>query len=158
MKYILSILTLFVFTIGVHAQTTYTWNGATSSAWGTTTNWTPNGTPGSSDYIIIVSGTNDLKLTTNKTIDRYRINSGVMDLDGYTLTVNDQLLMYGGTTTAGKIVQNATNIAYINNATVECKLDLIATTVTIRYSELADSVKVKQTSTSGTHLLEGKCI
>ena len=132
------------------AQTSYTWNGNTSTAWATSTNWTPNGIPSSTDYIVIQTGTNALKLTSDKTIERYRINSGTMDLDGYTLTVNDQMLMYGGTTTAGKIIQNATNIAYINNATVNCKLNLVATSVTIRYSDMADSVKVKQTSSWGT--------
>ena len=34
----------------------YTWNGGTS-AWSTTTNWTPNGTPGALDDVTIGSGT-----------------------------------------------------------------------------------------------------
>ncbi len=151
-KLLLSIVTfclIFISTVS-EAQTSYTWNGTTNTSWGTSTNWTPNGVPGSSDYIVIQTGTNALKLTSDKTIERFRINSGTMDLDGYTLNVNDQLLMYGGTTTEGKIIQNATNSAYINNATVNCKLDLVATTVTIRYSDMADSVKVKQTLSWGT--------
>lgn len=129
---------------------TYTWNGATNTSWTTSTNWTPNGIPGSSDYIIIQTGTNNLVLTGNRTITRFRINSGVMDLNGYTLTVTNQLLMYGGVVEEGKIVQTATNTAYITGTDINCKLDLTATTVTIRYSDLTDSVKVHQTTTSGT--------
>lgn len=33
--------------------TTYTWTGATSTDWGTTTNWSPNGVPGALDDIVV---------------------------------------------------------------------------------------------------------
>ncbi|MCF8275576.1 MAG: T9SS type A sorting domain-containing protein [Flavobacteriales bacterium] len=150
MKNLLLLLSFAILSTPLVAQTSYTWNGTTNTAWGTSTNWTPNGVPSSSDYIVIQSASHNLKLTSDKTIERYRINSGTMNLDGYTLTVNDQLLMYGGTTTSGKIVQSATNSTTITNATVNCKLDLTATTVTVQYASCTDSVKIHQTTGSGS--------
>lgn len=135
---------------GVFAQTTYTWTGTTSTSFTTSTNWSPIGVPGSADYVVIQSATNAPLLTANRTVGRFRINSGTMDLAGYTLTVNDKLELLGGITTAGKIVQSASNIANINNATVNCKLDLTATTVTFQYATCTDSVSVHQTTTTGT--------
>ena len=144
------LFTFFLLSSTLCVATTYTWTGNTNTSWTTTTNWSPNGNPTTTDYIIIQTGTNNLVLTGNKTINRFRINSGVMDLNGYTLTVTNQVLMYGGVVEAGKILQNGTNTAYITSTEVNCKLDLTATTVTARYSNFADSVKVKQTTTSGT--------
>ncbi len=141
---------LFLLSSTLCVATSYTWTGTTNTSWTTTTNWSPNGNPTATDYIVIQTGTNNLVLTGNKTITRFRINSGVMDLNGYTLTVTDQVLMYGGVVEAGKILQNGTNTAYITSTEVNCKLDLTATTVTAYYSDFADSVKVKQTTTSGT--------
>ena len=155
MKNLLPPLMLIICTLGAFGQTTYTWTGLVSSSWTYTKNWSSYGDPGSSDYIIIQTGTNDLKLTSDKTVDRYKINSGIMDLNGFTLTVNDKLEILGGTTTSGEIVQNATNIANINNATVQCKLDLIATKVEIQHSDLTDSVKVKQTTTTSGSVFRG---
>ncbi|MCF8276162.1 MAG: SBBP repeat-containing protein [Flavobacteriales bacterium] len=150
MKNLLLLFPLTVFNLSLFAQTSYTWTGSTNTSWGTSTNWSPNGVPSSSDYIVINSASNNLTLTSDKTIERYRINSGMMNLNNHTLTVNDQLLMYGGTTTSGKIVQSATNSTTITNATVNCKLDLTATTVTVQYATCTDSVKIHQTTGSGS--------
>jgi hypothetical protein len=132
------------------AQTTYTWTGGSNDDWGTSTNWSPNGVPGSSDHIVIQTGTYYPKLAIDRSVSRYKINSGTMHLNGRTLSVSDKVEILGGTTTAGRIVQSASNIANVNNATVNCKLDLTATTVTFQYATCTDSVKVKQTTTSGT--------
>ncbi len=40
-------------------MTTYTWNGSTSTEWRTTSNWTPNGIPGSTDTVIIPASLNN---------------------------------------------------------------------------------------------------
>jgi len=49
----------------IASDTTYTWTGTTSTAWATTTNWSPNGNPGSaaSDVVIIPAVTNQPLLT-----------------------------------------------------------------------------------------------
>ena len=51
----------------LHAQTTFTWSPGTSGALDTTTNWTPNGVPGStattSDTALFANSANNLTLT-----------------------------------------------------------------------------------------------
>jgi hypothetical protein len=53
----------------INSAATYTWNGATDSDWGTSTNWTPNGIPGAADNVLInVPGTNPLIINSSRTI------------------------------------------------------------------------------------------
>lgn len=47
------------------AQTTYTWNGGPSGSWSNSTNWNPNGTPGSAD----TANLNNVGATTIVTYD-----------------------------------------------------------------------------------------
>jgi len=42
--------------VGSVSGTTYNWTGTTSTAWETTTNWTPNGNPGSAAGDIVQIG------------------------------------------------------------------------------------------------------
>ncbi|MES2648456.1 MAG: T9SS type A sorting domain-containing protein [Bacteroidota bacterium] len=60
----------------------YTWTGATDAFWNTTTNWSPNGTPGINDNIIINSpGINTLLVNTNENINNISLlGSGKMQL------------------------------------------------------------------------------
>ncbi len=70
-------IALFIFFIQSNsAQTTYTWNGVTGD-WALSTNWTPNGVPGSQDTAIVNSG--KVTLTADVTIAKLVLNT---DLDG----------------------------------------------------------------------------
>ena len=70
-------IALFIFFIQSNsAQTTYTWNGGTGD-WALSTNWTPNGVPGSQDTVIVNSGR--VTLTADVTIAKLELNT---DLDG----------------------------------------------------------------------------
>ena len=62
---IVFLLLMFTSVQGTLCQTTYTWTGNTSTAWATTTNWSPNGNPGSGtgDIVIITTATNQPVLT-----------------------------------------------------------------------------------------------
>ena len=150
MKKLLTLLLSAYVATNAFSQTNYTWTGGTNDDWGTSTNWSPNGVPGSADYIVIQTGTYYPKLAMDRSVARYKINNGIMNLNGYTLSVSDKVEILGGTTMTGRIVQTASNIANVSNATVNCKLNLTATTVTFQYATCTDSVKVKQTTTSGT--------
>jgi autotransporter-associated beta strand protein len=60
------------------AGVNYTWNGVTSSAWGTGTNWTPNGIPGASDNVTIpdvASYTNALVVTGSQACYDFTVNA-----------------------------------------------------------------------------------
>ena len=70
-------IALFIFLIQSNsAQTTFTWNGVTGD-WSLSTNWTPNGVPGSQDTAIVNSG--KVTLTADVTIAKLVLNT---DLDG----------------------------------------------------------------------------
>ncbi len=47
------LLALVLFAYYASAQTSYTWNGSTSTAWTTAANWTPSGTPGTGDNVTV---------------------------------------------------------------------------------------------------------
>ncbi|HWD86765.1 MAG TPA: YDG domain-containing protein [Mucilaginibacter sp.] len=82
---------------GVCSGHAYTWNGNTSTTWSTSTNWTPSGTPTSTDDVIIPGSTaraptvtatttvNTIAFTGNNTIT---INSAVDLITNSGFTVN----------------------------------------------------------------------
>jgi hypothetical protein len=63
LHFALTLILLFSATVGKAA--TYTWTGTTSTAWATTTNWSPAGNPGSAagDVVIIPAVTNQPLVT-----------------------------------------------------------------------------------------------
>ncbi len=57
----------------------FVWNGSTSTAWATTTNWTPNGTPISISNIVIpdaATTSNDPTIPASASVNSIRIESG----------------------------------------------------------------------------------
>jgi uncharacterized repeat protein (TIGR02543 family) len=78
--------------------TTYTWTGTTSSAWSTSTNWSPEGVPAATDNIIINSvGTNKLSITDCRSVKDFTLN-GTGNFD---MTVNAKLTITGNVTYDG---------------------------------------------------------
>lgn len=100
----------------------YTWTGNTSTAWNVATNWSPNtGYPSTNDTANIVTQTNNPLLDANRTIFRFKITTGTLDLNGYTLTVTGTSLFTAGTVTNGTIQPQGTKITFTAtyfNATV----------------------------------------
>jgi hypothetical protein len=78
--------------------TTYTWTGTTSSAWSTSSNWSPEGVPAATDNIIINSvGTNKLSITDCRSVKDFTLN-GTGNFD---MTVNAKLTITGNVTYDG---------------------------------------------------------
>jgi Secretion system C-terminal sorting domain len=109
----------------------YTWTGSTNTTWGTSSNWSPSGVPGSSDTININSTTNSLTLTTNQTVKRLTMNSGILDLGGDTLIITGSSGLHGGninnghfkTQTSGLIYFHGTSFGAEVSAVGQIKLD-----------------------------------
>src|SRR5688500_17617529 len=103
--YIIQIISVWLFvclaTLGF--ATTYTWNGVTSTNYAASTNWTPNGVPGNTDSITIVTGSNNVLLDQNRTIGRFTMTSGTFNLNGFEFTINDQSTYTAGTISNGTI-------------------------------------------------------
>ncbi len=83
----------------------YSWTGTTGTDWSTGTNWSPAGTPSANDSVTITNQTNNPVLAANTDIKRITMTSGVLDCNGYTLTISALATFNAGT---------------INNGTVTC--------------------------------------
>ncbi|MCG3167813.1 MAG: hypothetical protein POELPBGB_03608 [Bacteroidia bacterium] len=102
---IISIPILIFFTLNSYA-TSYTWNGTTSTAWGTGTNWTPNGVPGSGDNVTIVTTSNQPVYDGVAGVTNLTMTSGTLNLGGYQLNITGTATFNGGTINNGRV--NAT--------------------------------------------------
>ncbi|MBC7862298.1 MAG: T9SS type A sorting domain-containing protein [Bacteroidia bacterium] len=86
----------------------YTWNGVTSTAWATPTNWTPNGIPGVADNVTISNGAlaNQPVMGANRTVVNFTISAGTLNLSGFTLTVTGNSSCSGGSVNNGTFGPN----------------------------------------------------
>ncbi|MES2516137.1 MAG: T9SS type A sorting domain-containing protein [Bacteroidota bacterium] len=92
------LLLFFIISVRLlNAQTTYTWNGSTSSAWNVNTNWTPIGVPSSTDNIRIVTGSNNCIIDADRSVNNFTLSSGTLNLVTYSLTVNGNSTLLTGT-------------------------------------------------------------
>lgn len=74
------------------ASTTFSWNGSASSSWSNTNNWTPNGTPGAADNVLIDStGTFMLSINSARVVTNFTLSgtgnftttsAGTLTIDG----------------------------------------------------------------------------
>jgi len=98
MKKIL-LLILMVVTISDLMAISYTWNGG-SSTWNTTTNWTPNGTPGTGDDVTISSATPiTITLGIATCVNTLSVSGGstISFAGAFGFTINSGLTFSGGT-------------------------------------------------------------
>lgn len=100
------------FMLVAKAQTSYVWNGGTSTDWGTNTNWTPNGIPGPADNVTIVTGGNNCVLAANTTITNLTITSGVLNLNTFSLTTTGVVACNGGNCNNGSFSSTATSLTF----------------------------------------------
>jgi len=98
-------ITYFVYN-GVCSGHTYTWAGTTSITWSTGTNWSPNGTPSSTDDVIIPSGTTRAPTVTSSTSVNtltYTGNNTITVNSGINLTINNGFAINSGVTAANVV-------------------------------------------------------
>ncbi|MCW3083673.1 MAG: hypothetical protein JWP12_1039 [Bacteroidetes bacterium] len=157
MKQLFCTLTLaFIFTCAI-SQTSYTWNGTTSTAWNVNTNWTPNGIPGVADNITIVTGSNNCNLNADTSITNITITSGTLNLGNFTLTSTGNVLLTSGTVNNGTLTVNAgtANTATLTNTIFSSTaiLNITTGTITLNGGTYGNSVSLNQigaTQTTGT--------
>jgi hypothetical protein len=110
-NYILLALLFLLLNTGF-AQTTFTWNGTTSTDWNTATNWTPAAVPTAADYVVIVTGANNCVLAANTTVTNLTITSGTLNLNTATLFTTGIVNCNGGTIINGIFNTTATTIGF----------------------------------------------
>jgi hypothetical protein len=111
---------LIIITFKSFSQTDITWNGSQSRDWNDALNWTPNIIPNSSTLHQVIinnsSVTHKCRLDANRNINRLDLsNDAELDLNGYTLTINDRFRIEEGILKNGNIV--CRDINRIQNST-----------------------------------------
>ena len=155
MKHIGHFLAFVLFSIQtVKSQVAYVWNGSSSTDWGTSTNWTPNGIPGSADNVTIVTGANTCLLNASTSITNITMTSGVLNLNGFTLNPSGNAVFTSGTITNGTLLVNGSsgNTATLSNTTFSPSAILTITTgaITLNSGTYGGAVTLNQTGTTST--------
>jgi Peptidase family M1 domain len=105
-------------TRNVTALKGYVWQGATSSAWNTTTNWMAGVVPPSGAQVTIATTVNSPVLPGNTTVGKLFLNAGTKLIIGAnTLTINDAITGSGtisGSASSNITLANSANAGTIN--------------------------------------------
>ncbi len=126
----------------------YTWNGATSTSWTTTTNWTPNGTPGTNDTITIVTGSNNVYLTSSLTVKQITVTSGTLNLQSYSLTVSGTGNFNSGNVNNGTLIVYGTSTQTFKGTQFGAKVKVTGNSILLNGSTFNDSLFVVKKGTS----------
>jgi hypothetical protein len=136
------------------AQTTFSWNGSASSSWNNATNWTPNGIPGSTDNITIVSGANSCVLNANASVTNIIMSSGTLDLGGFTLNATGNATFTSGTINNGilNVSSSTGNTATLGNTNygVSLALNITAGAISVNGGTYNGPAALNQTGTVQT--------
>jgi hypothetical protein len=151
LKYLLVLLHLLALKTTV-AQTTYTWNGITSNSWNTTTNWTPNGVPTSTDNVIIVTGSNTCNIVASRAVNNFSMINGTLNVGTFTFTINGNATFTTGTVggASGLIDCEGNSTVFGNTSTgpvVNPSVMINALTVRIQRTTFNNSVNITKVST-----------
>jgi len=138
---------LMLVIVNCSAQTTYTWTGSTSTNWNTTSNWTPAGTPGSTDTVIITSHTNNPALANNTTIAWLSITGATLTLNSHTLTTSNKLELASSAITSGDI-QATGKLIDIASTAISASITASCEDVFVSTSHLNSSVDLTKTGSS----------
>jgi hypothetical protein len=91
--------------------TSYTWIGGVSTDWGNASNWSPSsGTPDLGDDVTIQTGTFNPSLVEISGLNNFTINSGSLNLSGFTLLVSGSANFVGGSINNGALSCSGTVI------------------------------------------------
>lgn len=147
--FILLITTLNLVSLG---QTSYTWNGSISSDWTVGNNWTPVGTPISTDHVTIVTTANDPVLSGNVTITDFTMTDGSLDLGGFTLTTEGDHVFTAGTISNGTLLSTSAGTSTYTNTTfsADAIVDVKANAITINGGIFNGTTTLELTGTGNT--------
>jgi hypothetical protein len=88
----------------VLSATEYTWTGAVSNEWGDPLNWSPStGFPDLGDDVIINSASNSPLYEEISGLNHFTINSGSLNLSGFTILISGTATFNGGTISNGAV-------------------------------------------------------
>lgn len=131
------------------SQTTYTWVGTTNTDWDTSTNWSPNGVPDTLSTVIIDSAANSPTLSSDVDVYKFTMDGGGFNLAGYTIEVERAIDINGGWISRGLIYARqlqpmSNDVFYVDDATLDCDIDVRTPRMSFENSVFNDTVKVEQ--------------
>ncbi len=138
--------TLFLFfQINNSNATPYVWAG-TTTLWSTSTNWSPNGVPSTSDNVTINTA-QTVVLDMDRSITNLTISAGTLDLGGFTLTFSGTATFTSGSIINGTIKATAGTSATFSGTAFSASaiVDITCTTILINGSSFAGNTTIKKT-------------
>ncbi len=91
----------------------YTWNGAVSTEWGNSSNWSPPGVPGALDNVTINTAVSNQPVwEENPGIKNLTISNGNLNLAGFSLSVTGTCIFSGGIVSNGTLILNGTSVTF----------------------------------------------
>ncbi len=142
MKSFIVIFIIFLFNSTTIFAGNYTWNGGTSTAWGTNTNWTPNGVPSTNDTVTIVTGSNNVYLASATTVKVMTMTSGTLDLQSYTLTITSTCNFNSGAINNGRLTAYGTAVLTFKGTQFGAKVTATGNSILLNGSVFSDSLFV----------------
>jgi len=134
---------------GLVMATSYTWTGSTSTNWATSTNWSPNGIPGATDNVTIVTGSNQVYLDMTRSVTNYTMSSGTFNLQTYTFNVTGTFQSNVGTISNGILnIRNSSSAIFGGATAINTITKVSANSVLLSGGKFSDSLFIVKKGTS----------
>ncbi|MFN5317533.1 MAG: hypothetical protein ACK5CY_01700, partial [Bacteroidia bacterium] len=124
--------------------TSYTWIGGVSTDWGDAANWSPSsGTPNIGDDVTIQSGTFNPTFVEISGLNNFTINSGSLNLGGFTMTIEGSANFVGGSINNGALSCSGTVI--FSGTTFNVNVNTNSASVSFNGSSFNNPVSITKT-------------
>jgi hypothetical protein len=134
----LELLVIVCFSLSLNGfSQNYTWNGSQSSNWNNANNWTPNTIPNSTSHNVFINNASvnyECILDTIRTLRSLNISDGIINLNGYELNLDIELVAEGGIIKNGKI--SSKDLLKIENTRFEGEMTIVKISSTAGINDL----------------------
>ncbi|MDJ1501171.1 hypothetical protein [Xanthocytophaga agilis] len=145
-------LLLFVVSILPALSASYTWTGSSSTNWNTASNWSPAGVPTSTDNVTIATASNAPALSGNVTVTNFTLQSGSIQLNGYTLNITGVAYFPAGTVGAGAINATGSATTFGGSSTgpvINASVNIVSGSIIFQYTTFNTTASFEKTGASG---------
>jgi hypothetical protein len=137
----------------------FVWNGSVNSNWNNSANWTPNGVPGTGDYVTISAKPNHPVLDMDRSLNGLTFSSGNLNLSGYNLrTTGVVTISPGAVVSNGKLISQGSSITIgtpYNPTTVSAAIEISSNITQICNTVFNETFTLSITNPAGYQLFGG---
>ncbi|MDJ1501172.1 hypothetical protein [Xanthocytophaga agilis] len=147
----LLVMLLFLGSILPALSASYTWTGSSSTNWNTASNWSPAGVPTSTDNVTIATASNAPALSGNVTVTNFTLQSGSIQLNGYTLNITGVGTFTTGTVGIGAINATGTATTFGGSSTgpvINASVNIVSGSIIFQYTTFNTTASFEKTGTS----------